>query len=51
MGRRLHFVDGVEETKKLNRPITRSVAKRLLVPSLHTEFVEPLAHEMDEHQM
>jgi hypothetical protein len=50
-GRRLHFVDEVEETPKVSSPITRSVAKRLHVPALHTQSVEHSAQEMDEDQV
>jgi hypothetical protein len=35
-GIRIHFYDEVEETPRFSSPITRSVAKRFHVPSLHT---------------
>jgi len=35
-GRKLHFIDEVDETPRLSSPITRSDAKILHVPSLHT---------------
>jgi hypothetical protein len=47
-GIRLHFSDEVEETPKVSSPITRSVSKRLHVPSIHTQFVEHPAQEMDD---
>jgi hypothetical protein len=50
-GRRLHFVDEVEETPKVSSPITRSAAKRLHVPALHTQSVEHSTQEMDEDQV
>jgi hypothetical protein len=50
-GRRIHFVDEVEETPKVSIPITRSTTKILLVPSMHTQIVEHPAQEMDEDQV
>jgi hypothetical protein len=50
-GRRLHFVDEVEETPRVSSPITRSASKRFLVPSLHTQSVDHSTQGMDEDQV
>jgi len=47
----LHFVDEVDETPKLICPITRLAAKILHVPTLHTQFLEPIAKGMDKERV
>jgi hypothetical protein len=50
-GRRLQFADEVEEIPRVSSPTTRSAARRLPVPALHTQPVEHSTQEMDEDQV